>query len=79
MNIRDLIARIVAANDQDREACREWIKNATLGERVEVWNTIQRQYDDPRMEVMSRFAQLAFGEMTAEHEAEIESRGDVKT
>ena len=59
---------LICVNDQDRATCAEWWREATVEDKLAVWFAIQRHYDDPIMEIMSRFAQLAFGEM-AEREA----------
>jgi hypothetical protein len=55
--------RFIAGNEQDRAECEEWFREATHETKKDVWGVIQRPYRDPRMEVMARFAQLAFGEM----------------
>lgn len=56
-------AKLIHDNEQDRAACREWWAAASVEEKCRVWDAIQRTYDDPVMEIVSRFAQLAFGEM----------------
>jgi hypothetical protein len=61
--------RVIANNDQDAAACREWWDEATLQDKIRVWECIQRHYDEPEMEIMSRFAQLAFGQMAVEEAA----------
>lgn len=63
MNINSMMARIVAANDQDEEECKQWICEASNAEIASLWDRIQNDYDDPEMECMSRFAQLGFGLM----------------
>lgn len=68
MSKRDDILRLVAENEQDRSCCRDWWREATPADRLQVWEAIQRDYDDPVMEIVSRFAQLAFSEM-AEQDA----------
>lgn len=59
----ETLLRLIAANDQDREAVAEWWREATTEDKLAVWGCIQHTYTDPVMEVMSRFAQLAFSEM----------------
>ena len=66
LTMDSMLARIGADNDQDREAARKWMREASNAEKLAVWMTIQKPYADPAMEVMSRFAQLAFGEMLTE-------------
>lgn len=61
-----MYARIRADNDQDREAARKWMREASNAEKLAVWVTIQKPYKDPAMEIVSQFAQLAFGEMLVE-------------
>lgn len=63
-----LFCRIVSDNDQDLAACEQWWREASDNAKMQVLHCITRKYDDPAMEVMSRFAQLAFGQM-AEREA----------
>lgn len=60
------LLRLIAANDQDRANLREWWREATDEDKLAVWGCIQHEFTDPVMEVMSRFAQLAFSEMAAE-------------
>lgn len=64
--MRSMIARITADNDQDREMCKQWWRETSAADKIRVWNLIQQNHADPVMEIMSRFAQLAFGEMVAE-------------
>lgn len=59
----DFINRLISDNDQDRADCERWWRESTEQEKLRVWALIQRPYDDPAMECMSRFAQLAFAEM----------------
>ena len=64
----DDMLRMVADNDQDRSECLAWWKSATPNAKLQVFERIRRNYlDDPAMEVMSRFAQLAFMEMVEKH------------
>lgn len=55
--------KIVHLNEQDRANCQLWWDNTTTEEKLEVWALIQTNYDDPAMEIMSRFAQLSFSDM----------------
>ena len=64
--LNSLLTRLIADNDQERMECRAWWANTTLLDKILVWGAIHHKYDDPAMEIMSRFAQLAFGEMAAE-------------
>ena len=68
MNLTDkFLARVVADNDQDLATIEEWWGRATAEEKWHLWDTIQREYRDPAMEIMSRFAQLTFGELMVKH------------
>lgn len=55
--------RIASDNEQDRAACRTWWAEATEADKLAVWGAIQEPQADPVWEVVTRFAQLAFGEM----------------
>lgn len=58
--------RILADNDQDRAEARVWWRESSNSDKMHVWREIQRHYEDPAVEIMSRFAQLAFAEMVSE-------------
>jgi hypothetical protein len=58
-----LTSKLISDNEQDKSAIREWWNTAKNEDKLLVWEYIQREYNDPVMEVMSRFAQLAFAEM----------------
>jgi hypothetical protein len=62
--------RVISDTEQDRAECRRWWADATEADKLRVWFTIQRDYADPAMEIMSRFAQLAFTEMLLAEEQE---------
>lgn len=55
--------RLTADNEQDRAECRRWWREASAEDKLRVWDAIQREYDDPVMEIVSRFAQLALAEV----------------
>jgi hypothetical protein len=57
--------RIIADNDQDRAECLAWFAQATVADKCQVWDTIQALGGSPEREIVSRFAQLAFGELLA--------------
>lgn len=59
----DDLTTLKRQNAEDRAAAVKWMAEATTEDKLRVWMTIQRPYDDPVMEIMSRFAQLAFGEI----------------
>jgi hypothetical protein len=63
----DLLA-LISDTEQDEAACREWWATATPAAKLRVWQAIQKEYKDPAMEVMSRFAQLAFSRAALEGE-----------
>lgn len=63
MNIEQMRLRIIGDNEQDRAMAEQWWKESSIEDTMRVWNQIQRKYPDPVMEIMSRFAQIAFGEM----------------
>lgn len=65
--LKTLMLRITGDNDQDRAACETWWAETTASEKFAVWQVIVKKYDDPAMEVMSRFAQLMFCEMVEKH------------
>lgn len=56
------MAVITAENDQDLAECDAWWAQASPKEKMAVYEYTQREFDDPVMEVVSRFAQLAFCE-----------------
>lgn len=57
------MSRIATDNAADRWAMETWWRTSTNTDRFRVWCAIQRNYpDDPVMEIISRFAQVAFGE-----------------
>ena len=62
-NREKLLAKLTGQNDQDQAECTEWWRESTVEEKLAVWGAIQHHYTDPVMEVMSRFAQLAFSTM----------------
>jgi hypothetical protein len=62
MNAAALL-RLAADQDQDRARAERWWADASGAEKLLVLERITRPYDDPVMELMSRFAQLAFIEM----------------
>lgn len=61
------LLRIVHDNEQDRANCEKWWGESSIEEKRAVWAAIQVVYENPIMEVMSRFAQLAFAEMYEKH------------
>lgn len=63
----DLMA-LISDTEQDEAACREWWATATTADKIRVWKTIQKEYKDPAMEIMSRFAQLAFSRAALKYE-----------
>lgn len=65
--------RLISDNDQDLAACQEWWMTASDEAKNTVWSIIQTHYNDPAMEVMSRFAQLAFTQMFL---ASVENKGE---
>ena len=59
-HIDKLLVSLRADQDQDIEAAKEWWRTSDVPAKMRVWNAIQKHYDDPAMEVMSRFAQLGY-------------------
>ena len=55
-------ARIIADNDQDVAHLLDWWRESSTADKLVVLAAIQRLYDDPVMEIVSRFAQLAFAQ-----------------
>ena len=66
MDMKLMIARIGADNDQDREAAKEWVETESLENLMAVWMTITKEHKDPLIERMSLLAQLALGELVAD-------------
>lgn len=60
--VREMILKITSDNDQDQAECDEWMRESDDAERLAIWQAIQRPYADPVMEILSRFAQLAFAQ-----------------
>lgn len=54
------LLRLLADQDQDKAAMREWWLSESAESKLRVFQAIATSYDDPVMEVMSRFAQVAF-------------------
>jgi hypothetical protein len=67
--------KLVSGNEQDRAECEQWWRETTHEDKAAVWAVIQRRYRDPRMEVMARFAQMAFGMMIEQAIREQEGQG----
>ncbi len=53
----------VSDNEQDLAEALAWWRRSSAAEKLLVWAAIQRPYNDPTMEIMSRLAQLAFGQI----------------
>jgi hypothetical protein len=66
MDMKLMIARILADNDQDRAAAKEWIETESTENLMKMWLCITSQHKDPLIERMSLLAQLAMGELLAE-------------
>jgi hypothetical protein len=58
-----IMLKIAADNDQDRAEAETWWWQSSNADKVAVWEWIQREHDDPVVEIVSRLAQLAFGEL----------------
>lgn len=57
-------AQIVSDNEQDRAAAERWWRESTNDAKMDVWAAIQMPYGEGSpMEIMSRMAQLCFGEL----------------
>jgi hypothetical protein len=56
-------ARLISDNEQDRAAGEEWWKSSSKEVKLQVLQLITMPWKDPAMQVMSRLAQLAYGEM----------------
>jgi hypothetical protein len=55
-----LFQQMISDNEQDLAEGKLWWQEASLASKLEVLKCINRDFDDPAMEVMSRFAQLSF-------------------
>lgn len=62
MTIERMLVKIGSDNDQDRAACDQWMREASYADKLAVWMRIQVPRVDPVDEIVTRFAQLAFGE-----------------
>lgn len=51
---------LLADQDQDKADLREWWLSESIESKMRLFRAITKAYDDPVMEVMSRFAQVAF-------------------
>jgi len=56
-------AQLVSDNEQERTMLEEWWMNSSAQTKMLLINAVTRQYPDPMTEIVSRFAQLALGEM----------------
>jgi hypothetical protein len=65
MKLDQMIARVQADNDQDMEQLAEWLREQSTEDLVWFWGIMNRKYDKPHTEVMTRFAILGFA-MVAE-------------
>lgn len=66
MNLEQMLLHIKSDNEQDSAAAKQWWKEENALGKLAVWDKIQKEYSDPSMEVMSRLAQLKFGELLEE-------------
>lgn len=55
--------RLVSDNEQDRAMAEKWWRESSKEDKLAVLGKITQHYDDVAMELMSRFAQLAFSDM----------------
>ena len=55
--------RLIAENEQDMAECEKWWREATTENKLQVLFHITRKYDDPAMEIMSRMAQITYGQL----------------
>lgn len=60
--------QVVSANERDHAHALAWMMEASKEERYRVWMRIQEPCADVTAEIISRFAQLAFAEITVEAE-----------
>lgn len=70
MTPEQMLARVMADNDQDIAACKAWLREAETSLLLRVWDRIQVRHTDPVDEVVSRFAQLGMALMCAELQQE---------
>jgi len=62
--MNSILQRLISDNEQDRAECEQWFRETPDSVKIAFWmKVLQKHYDDPVMEVMSRFAALAFAEM----------------
>lgn len=60
---------LLSATEQDESECLRWWREASGTDKRRVWDAIQTSYDDPVMEIVSRFAQPAFSQMALKADA----------
>ncbi len=58
------LLKLMSDADQDRAALETWWRSHTDEDKLRVWMAIQAEYPNPVMEIVSRFAQVAFTETT---------------
>lgn len=64
------ITKIISDNEQDRAEADAWWRDSSIELKLRVWLRIQKHHDDTVDEVITRLAQLAFGELAEKHLAE---------
>ena len=63
------LLKLISDNEQDEANALTWWRESSEADKMHVLRAITREYDDPVMEIMSRFAQLSFARMlAAEHQ-----------
>jgi hypothetical protein len=63
---KQLRMRITAAQDQDMAKAVAWFKEQDEEALVELWAFIQQDFQNQRLEAMSRMAQLGFASVALE-------------
>ena len=61
------LPKIIHDNEQDQGEMESWWRESSDADKLTVWDCIQHYYSDPVMEIMSRFAQVAFGTMVEKY------------
>lgn len=54
---------ILSVHELDEAGAMAWMQESSDADKLAVWMTIQKKYDDPLMELMSRFAQWGFTQL----------------
>lgn len=60
-----MLALITSQNDQDEAGCLDWVRDMTTEQIIEYWFFLNKRFEDPRLEVMSRMAIIQYTKTVA--------------